>query len=507
MKDPENAILSDRSRDLQALLDATVDAVIIIDHRGQVEIFNRSAERLFGYRSAEVIGQNVNMLMTQQDEHSHDDYMRRYRSTGVPHIIGIGREVDARRKDGSNFPAFLSVGRIAGTEPPRFVGFLHDITLRRESMAAIRRERDRANNYLEVAQVILLAMGIDGRIQLINRRGCETLQRREIELLGKDWFTTALPEEERISARRTLSGLLDQSSAPEVYCEYPVVDAQGTRRLIAWRCIVLRGQGAEAQGFLCSGDDITERRAAEDVARASQQRMTHVSRLATMGEMAAGIAHELNQPLTAIANYANAAQRLASSTMAADDDVRVALSAIAQQALRAGEIIRRLRSMVQNRETRTERADVNALVREALALSQSDARLHDTTLVAKLGDSLPSINVDSIQIQQILLNLVRNAIEAMSVTPAASRTVMISTAVENDNMVLRVRDTGPGIADDVAARMFDPFCTTKESGTGLGLAISRSIAEAHKGKLQFERGDLPGACFVLQLPIAGESPT
>lgn len=494
----------DRSRDLQALLDATVDAIVIIDHRGNIEIFNRSAERLFGYRSDEIIGQNISILMTREDSGSHDDYMKRYRNTGVPHIIGIGREVAARRKDGSNFPAFLSVGRIAGSDPPRFVGFLHDITLRRESMAAIRRERDRANTYLEVAQVILLALSVDGRVQLVNRRGCETLGRREIDLLGQDWFNTALPENEREAARSTLRKLYEPGAQSEAYCEYSVINAEGERRLVAWRCIALRAANGEPQGFLCSGDDITDRRRAEEAALASQQRMTHVSRLATMGEMAAGIAHELNQPLTAIANFASAAQRLAAATMAEDDDVRLALTSISQQALRAGEIIRRLRSMVQNRETRTEPADINALVGEVLALSQSDARLHDVQIHLNLAAGLPPVPVDSIQIQQILLNLVRNAIEAIDEFGSERRDVNISTERDADAVLISVRDSGPGVPEALRSRMFDPFCTTKEAGTGLGLAISRSIAEAHRGKLQYLHEPDCGACFTLRLPAAVE---
>jgi len=163
--------------EFQALLDATVDAVILIDHTGHIQSFNRAGERLFGYAADELIGKNVSVLMTATDRDSHDHYMARYMKTNVPHIIGVGREVDARRKDGTEFPVFLSVGQIHGANPPRFIGLLHDITLRREAMAAIRRERDRANLYLEIAQVFLLALSADLRVQLVNRKGCETLAR------------------------------------------------------------------------------------------------------------------------------------------------------------------------------------------------------------------------------------------------------------------------------------------------------------------------------------------
>ncbi len=622
--------------EMQALLDATVDAVLIIDARGHIEVFNRSAERLFGYEAAEVLGRNVSMLMTDRDRGSHDAYMGRYERTGVPHIIGIGREVDARRKDGSEFPAFLSVGRIAGTDPPRFVGFLHDITLRRETMAAIRRERDRANTYLEVAQVILVALSPDGRIQLINRQGCEVLGRREADLLGRDWIDVCVAPDQRATVRDDLHRLARAVGQSQSACEYPVVGPGGRPRLVAWRCVALRDTDGGLTGFLLSGEDVTEKRAmeaaaartralldeaqeiarlgnfevyqpsdgedfwspqlyrifgldplgdrlsvervnelvhpddrarcerewqqalrrpgsyvsehrvvtpagevrhlrsnyqtmaaeggrvrlvgtlidvteakrAEQEAAAASQRMAHVARLATMGEMAAAIAHELNQPLSAIANYASAAARILpqASAAAADpesqDDVRSALAQISAQALRAGEVIRRLRSLVQKRDARRERTDINQLVEEVAAFSRSDARLNNVELRTELDPDLPTLHVDGIQIQQVLLNLVRNSIEALATASSAERVVSVSTARDGDSaVVIRVADNGCGIPAALAAQVFEPFCTTKETGTGLGLAISRSIAEAHRGSLAYEPNCPQGACFLLRLPL------
>src|SRR6185369_13378821 len=132
------------SREIQALLDAAVDAVVMIDHRGTIFVFNRSAERLFGYTADEVVGQNVKMLMPAPWRAEHDEYLERYARTGVPHIIGVGREVEGQRKDGSRFPAFLSVGRVADSDPPRFVGFVRDITPEKLALASIQAERDQA---------------------------------------------------------------------------------------------------------------------------------------------------------------------------------------------------------------------------------------------------------------------------------------------------------------------------------------------------------------------------
>jgi two-component system sensor kinase FixL len=493
------------ARDMQALLDATVDAVIIIDARGQVESFNRSGERLFGYVAGEVIGRNVSMLMTENDRVSHDSYMGRYMSTGVPHIIGIGREVDARRKDGTVFPVFLSVGQIAGSEPPRFVGLLHDITLRREAMMAIRRERDRANMYLEIAQVILLALSPERRVQLINRKGCDTLGLREMDLLGRDWLEAAVPADQHPLVLAELATLATNSDGEERYFEHDVRAADGVRRLIAWRCLPMRNAEGRLMGFFASGEDITDSRRAAEASALAQQRITQVGRLATMGEMAAGIAHELNQPLAAIANYANAAMRLtATADFAAldpDGDVRLALDQISGQALRAGEIIRRLRALVQNRETRHEVAAINELIAEVLGFTQSDARHHEVRVIRELANDLPLAMLDRVQVQQILLNLIRNAIEALAECPVETRDLRVISAHDGiDTLTIEVQDRGPGVPAELAERIFDPFCTTKSNGTGLGLPISRTIAEAHDGKLFYQPAAGGGSRFILQLP-------
>ena len=510
--DPNTADNARREQpELQTLLDATVDAVVIIDARGSVESFNRAGERLFGYAADEVIGRNVSVLMTATDRDSHDGYMARYMRSGVPHIIGIGREVDARRKDGSVFPVFLSVGRVHDSDPPRFIGLLHDITLRREAMAALRRERDRASMYLEMAQVILLALSADLRVQLVNRKGCDVLERRELDLLGRDWLETAVPADQRSAVRSELDALARAAEPDERYFEHEVLAPAGGRRLIGWRAIAMRNAEGRLTGYFASGEDITDARRAAEEAQAAQQRMTQVSRLATMGEMAAGIAHELNQPLAAIANYANAALRLTAmqdlSQVDPEGDVRTALDQISQQAHRAGEIIRRLRALVQNRETRLEPSPVNPLVTEVLGFLRSDARLNEVALLTDLADGLPIAMVDRIQVQQILLNLLRNAIESVVEARTTDREVRVSTRRDGaDSLVIEVLDNGGGVPAELAARIFDPFCTTKESGTGLGLAISRSIAEAHHGRLSYAPAAGGGARFTLRLPCEETPP-
>jgi two-component system, LuxR family, sensor kinase FixL len=364
---------SESPQELQALLDAAVDGIILINHSGLIEAFNRSAEHLFGYESSEIIGQNVSLLMTENDRGAHDGYLASYVATRVSHIIGKGREINARRKDGSEFPALLSVGVIVGTEPPRFVGFVHDITDRRRS------------------------------------------------------------------------------------------EQEGLRL---------------------------------------QDRLMHVSRLATIGEMASGIAHELNQPLAAIATYAHACDRLLSVPQPEIDEIQIALRQIADQAVRAGDIIRRLRSLARSERAQHGPADVNTIIAELTELIQSDARSHGVAYRAVLAPGLPQITLDRAQIQQVVLNLVSNALEALALVQLDAREVAVHTRLTQEGDVeIAVSDNGPGVDNRIADRMFDPFCSTKADGTGLGLAISRTIVHAHGGSLNYVPHEPVGACFKIRLPV------
>jgi len=363
--------------DLQALLDACVDAIVIIDHRGTIETFNRAACRIFGYTEDELIGRNVSVLMPEPVEQQHDQYLERYLRTREPHVIGIGRDVVARRRDGSEFPAALSIGEIAGGGKPRFVGFLHDLSGRRA-------------------------------------------------------------QEE-------------------------------------------------------------QRRAAQEAVRESRERLTHVARLSTMGELATGLAHEINQPLTAITLYAQAAERLAALPTPDNAEILTALRQISTQSLRAGEIIKRLRALVRNRQTQEELLDLNAVVRELAVLVESDARSNDVRLVIELAPQLPQVVGDAVQLQQVMLNLVRNAIEAVQ-SAGSERLVVLRTAPCPAGVEMSVSDLGPGVDPSIRERLFQAFATTKAEGTGLGLAISRSIMENHGGQLAWREHKPSGSCFYFQLP-------
>jgi two-component system sensor kinase FixL len=358
---------------LRSILETVPDAMIVIDERGIMQFFSSAAERLFGYSASEAIGRNVSVLMPPPDSVRHDGYLARYRSTGERHIIGIGRIVTGKRRDGTTFPMHLSIGETHSGGAPYFTGFVRDLTEHQRTQAQ--------------------------------------LQEMQSELV-------------------------------------------------------------------------------------------HVSRLSAMGEMASALAHELNQPLAAISNYMNGSRRLlAESTDPNAPKIEAAMDRAAEQAQRAGQIIRRLRDFVSRGESEKRVESLSRLIEEAAALGLTGAREQGVLLRFHLDRELDMVLVDRVQIQQVLVNLFRNALEAMAHSP--QRELLATNAKAADEMIeVVISDTGHGFAEKVQANLFQTFFTTKETGMGVGLSISRSIVEAHGGRMWAETNPAGGATFRFTLPTA-----
>jgi two-component system sensor kinase FixL len=495
---------SQKGLEYRAILEAAVDAIIVIDHQGMIEDFSLKAQQLFGYAPEEVIGRNVSMLMPEPHRGAHDGYMRHYMETGERRVIGRGREVTALRKDGSEFPCDLSVGQVEGVDPPRFVGFLHDITARKESEEQLQRSEAELRLAQELANLGNYVMHAGGgghdyySPQLHRILGVEP---GDPSIAREDYLGRWVHPADRKRVAEAFARM-DTGHSP-LDIEYQVVLRDGTvRHLHHLAQAVLDGDNRVVK-YIGTIHDITDRRRAEDDARVLQERLTHFSRLSTMGEMAAGLAHEINQPLSAIATYARACQRLIAQPDSDTDDVVAALEQINAQALRAGEVIRRLRNFVKNREVKREPVDCARLLEDLSTLAETDARLHNIRLRLECVESLPTVYADPIQLQQVVLNLVRNAIDAMVEAPEDRREVVLSTRLDADGEVeVTVADRGTGLAPEATEHLFNPFFTTKASGTGLGLAISRSIVRAHGGRLWHTPNDDCGVRFHFTLPVS-----
>ena len=369
------AALPTREAHLQSILATVPDAMVVIDERGQILSFSAAAERMFGFAEAEVVGENVSMLMPSPDREKHDGYLGNYMKTGERKIIGIGRVTTARHREGYTFPIELSVGEARIGDQRIFTGFIRDLT-----------------------------------------------ERQHTELRLQDL----------------------------------------------------------------------------------QSELAHVGRVSEVGTLASALAHELNQPLTAIANYCEAARDLLASPP--DDDtlevIREALDDAARQSVRAGQIVRRLRDFITYGQTERKVESLPRLIAEANALGLVGSREHGIEVDVELHPHAQNVLVDRIQIQQVLLNLIRNAIDAM--IDSRVKQLTISARPDGDDFVqVSVGDSGQGISADVAEHLFQPFVTSKDHGMGIGLSICRTIIEAHGGRIWFESPAGAGTTFHFTIPDAG----
>ena len=250
--------------------------------------------------------------------------------------------------------------------------------------------------------------------------------------------------------------------------------------------------------------NLTEQHATREALASQREKLAHVGRLSTMGEMTASIAHEINQPLTAISMYAQASLKLLERE-GGTEKVKDALEKLNTQSLRAGAVIERIQRFARAQESSKELVDLNDLVTDLLKLADSDARMHDIELELALAANLPPLFADPVQIQQVILNLIRNGIDAMNEIGCRNgRTITLETRLDDNRLHLEVRDQGPGVAEDQSELVFTPFHTTKKEGMGMGLSICRSIISEHGGELRFKNNDQAGACFYFSLPVDNE---
>jgi len=341
----------------------------------------------------------------------------------------------------------------------------------------------------------------DARIVFVSDRFCEMTGYSRRELLGHTGQMLVVPEQHAEwaeSHRQRRDGRAQPHGL--------VLARKDGERLHVW--ISPRPQFDAAGRYTGSLNvvlDVTDRRRAEDRAREHLDQLAHVARVASMGEMASAIAHEINQPLTAIANYASASLRMIRAGKLSHAETIATLQRLAAEAERAGEIVRKMRGFVRGEEGHPEAMPVRTLFADVARLSGAEARQNDVEVVVEGPADLPPVHVDAIQIQQVLLNLVRNAIEAMATAASPQRRVTLAARDAGEGMIeITVRDTGPGLPAAEPERVFEPFFTTKPDGIGIGLALSRSIVDAHGGRLWATPGH-PGAVFHLTLAAAEES--
>lgn len=483
-----------------AIVATAAEGIITLDARGRIQSFNRAAERMFGYKADEVIGKDVHMLMPEPFRERHDEFVDNYIRTGESHIIGTGREVLAQRQDGSTFPIHLAASEIEVDGKRCFTGMIRDISDQRAAEESIklveRRFRAVFDQRLQLVQILSPA----GVVLEANERSLAFAGLSRKAVVGSPfwetrWWRHSAELQQRI--RESIAAAA-QGETARFEASSPRID--GEMAILDYSIRPITDKAGNIVSLVTESHDITEHKQAEEEAKQHRARIAHVTRLSTLGEMAAGIAHEINQPLTAISLFAQAGRRLIE---AGDfDRIDEVCHKLTEHSLRAADVVERMQSLARHSESAKETIGCNELIVSAVKLAESEARIHDIEIIFDRGKNLPSVAADVVQIQQVALNLLRNGMEAMlPAQPGRDRIVKISTRLTADGQILvTVKDNGRGVRDDCIDKLFTPFSTTKKSGMGMGLSISQAIVRAHGGRIDFRNNDGNGATFWFTLP-------
>jgi two-component system, LuxR family, sensor histidine kinase DctS len=347
----------------------------------------------------------------------------------------------------------------------------------------------------------LRARGLDGRITHVNPAFCRMVGWSAEELMGMKAPMPYWAPEQAEQQRALHDGVLTGDAMTHEAMELKFVRRNGERFDVLISEAPLVDTEGRQVGWMSSVLDITERKNAEALYRQQQEKLQFTGRLITMGEMASTLAHELNQPLSAISSYSTACLNMIEQGRGEVADLKEPLSRMNTQARRAGTIIRRVHEFVRRSEPKRVACSLNDIVEEAIGLIEADARKRDIRISCSLAGNLPQMMADRVMIEQVLLNLIRNGMDAMVDCPGDRRRLLIQTSADKEGAQVAVRDSGTGIEADVADKLFSPFFTTKPDGMGMGLNICRSIVELHQGRLWFEAAD-GGTVFILKLPAS-----
>ncbi len=397
-------------------------------------------------------------------------------------------------------PRFASDGAFLG-----YIGSCIDVGERKRAQEALEKERAFLRQVIDINPNFIFAKDRDGRFTLVNQAVADAYGTSVGNLTGRTDADFNQNLEEIASFRRMdleVMNTLRERFIPEEQ----ITDAAGKVRWLQTVKRPIIEKDGSAHQVLGASTDITQRKQTELELRQEREELAHVTRISTMGELAASLAHELNQPLTAILSNAQAAQRFMAANPADLEEVREILKDIVQDNSRASEVIRRMRALVRKGELEIAPLDVAAVIGDVVMMVRSDAIRHNIRVLLELHPDLPPVRGDKVQLQQVMLNLLLNAFDALKDCPVAERQVAVQAQLDGARLLrVAVRDRGVGLSGDKLAKIFQPFYTTKHDGLGMGLSICRSIVNAHGGGLWAENNSDRGATFYFTVPLGEEA--
>jgi PAS domain S-box-containing protein len=478
----------------RVIVEAASDAVISMDESGSIQFANAATARVFGHDPAELIGKPLTVLMPDYLRKLHEVGFRRYLATGERHLNWQGAEVTALRKNGQEFPVEVSFGEMISNGHKGFTGFIRDISEKKRAEDELRKQKEVFQKIFENIPVIIVLRGQDRRIELVNPEFERVMGWTLKETRGQnlELYATFFPDPDY---RQMALDLLAASTGEWNDLKVSVKDG----RVIDVAAIFLRLSDGSTLGI---GQDITERKRAEAALQEAHADLARVTRMAAMGELAAAIAHEVNQPLGAVVTYGSASLRWLGGQPPNLEEAREAIERTVREATRASDVIGRIRALLQKGLPQMERLDVNTVIREVLILAGSELLKGGVTVRTELAADVPAVLGDRVQLQQVLLNLILNGVDAMSSITDRPRDLLVRSSRHLEGVLIQVHDSGVGVDPGQAGHIFEPFFTTKPQGIGMGLSVGRSIVEAHGGRLWFTPGPSHGAFFQFTLAKA-----
>src|SRR5580704_14192810 len=487
------------------VVETASDAVVSMDEMGAIRFANPATMRIFGYDPTELIGKPLTVLMPEFMRKLHETGFRRYLATGQRHINWQGTELTALRKNGEEFPVEVSFGELTRDGHKVFTGFIRDISARKNAEEKLRASERSLRELTETIPQMLWSAEPDGAVDYCNQRALDYTGLSADQVRGAGFMKTVHPDDiETMSQAWTAAVSSGESFQHEFRC---LRAADQTYRWCISRALPLRDRKSRILKWFGTVVDLHDWKEAQQALQMTQAELARVSRLTTMGELAASIAHEVNQPLTAVINNGSVCLRLLSNRNLEPDVLRRALEEIVADGTRASAVLARIRAFIKKEQAEKNPLDINEVIQEVLVLASRELYDNQVLVDYQLTANLPFVSADRVELQQVLLNLIMNGIEALIPVTDRPRLLWVQSRIdESGDLLVAVSDSGTGFDLEVD-RVFTPFFTTKAKGMGMGLSISRSLVESHGGRLWATSNSPCGAVFSFTLPVTAGSPS